>query len=186
MRTVILALWIGTSPAWAQVADRIPRQAAGDVALFGAEALRIRGGPRVEVEPVAEGFLALLLMHPDGRLELKHAGPAAARRQGFDIPRPARGSGGDGRVPFVTRTTDARGNPTPMQPMGPVPGPRAAGPTPIDGILLLITDIALDSADITTRLAEVPSLEADSVAAHVGRWLVAGRNARWAAYYQKR
>lgn len=165
----------------AQIAERIPDQQAGALESFGESALRIRGGPRIEVEARMEGFAAILQMQPAGTLVVRQVSPVRQGKQGFDVRRPDRTYSGTTRVPFVIRGTDPYGPGSGRTPQPPPP----SGPTPVDGILVVLANVPLDSATLAERLAGLPVLETDSVASQIGR-LLAPSGGAWAAYYRRR
>lgn len=184
MRLVMTFLIILATPAQAQVAEQIPDQRAGATDWFGDRALRVRGGARVEIEPRVDGHVALLQMQPEGTLLVVRVASVTAGRQGFDVARPAaQPVSGTVRVPFVV--SGASGADA-MAAAGRRPPPAPPMRIVRDGILVIIADIPLDSADLAERLGRLPTLEADSVASHVGQLLLGRRTAMWAAYYQKR
>jgi hypothetical protein len=170
----------------AQVAEHIPVQQAGATDWFGERVLRVRGGARIEIEPSNAGHAAVLQMLPDGTLLVRRVTAVAAGRQAFDVARPETPAtpGAPVKVPFVVTSTGDRG--IPPGPYTPPPPPPLTTRTGRDGILVILTDVPLDSADLTDRLGRLPALPADSVASHLGQLLVGHRTAMWAAYYQAR
>ncbi len=158
-------------------------QEAGATDWFGDRILRIKGGSRVEVEPHVAGHFALFKVTP---IELRfiRMDTLPATKSRFNIEQDSVAS--QVRVPFTVTTVSA-GGPTPVLPMP----PRSAPPSPPvrhmrDGILIIVTDVALDSAELMARLARLPAVHPDSLADHVGQMLVGRRTAMWAAYYEAR
>jgi hypothetical protein len=172
-------------PARAQVAQQIPDQQAGATEWFGDRVLRVRGGNRVDIEPRVAAHAAVLQMQPGGALQVVRVTTVTPDRQGFDVARPEiEAVSGRVRVPFVvggTSGADAMANRRP-----PPPPASALARFARDGIVVILADIPLDSADLTARLGLLPALEADSVASHVGQLLLSRSTAMWAVYFQRR
>jgi hypothetical protein len=174
-------------PARAQVAQQIPDQQAGATEWFGDRVLRVRGGNRVDIEPRVAAHAAVLQMQPGGALQVVRVTTVTPDRQGFDVARPEiQGSSGTIRVPFVVAGTSGADAMAAAARRPPPPPPSAIARFARDGILVILADVPLDSADLTARLGLLPALEADSVASHVGQLLIGRRTAMWATYFQRR
>ncbi len=156
-------------------------QEAGATDWFGERILKIKGGSRVEVEPHVAGHFALFKVTP---IELRfiRMDTLPATKSRFNVEQDSVAS--QVRVPFTVTAVSA-GNARPM-----VPVPSRAPPPPVrhvrDGILIIVTDLALDSAELMARLARLPAVPPDSLADHAGQLLVGRRTAMWAAYYEAR